>query len=806
MAPQPCRPGTIFFQEDVIRVQPSTREHGLRKEEGVVSLKLPVLRSPRQPSASSRSAEPLSCAQVTKTAPVKLPIIIVPTVSAADAGAGPPPLSAPTSPVRASVAAEICAREAEVLQVQPRPPAKPRRRRKQLRRAEKHSDVTVVGNKTLAEVVRAKELAGGAVCRYDCVEQELHKELARKSQLATHRRDVARQAGVAARARARKRAPRRKKPVQQQQIPVVPHDLESCMSLDADSAGVNSSRSPSPHSPRAASVESDPAHKADREYKDRVLRKLKLKHSKLARMNNLTKARKDHLAECGEAQRGEMRQLEFEMLPIKEQDALRAAYFLAFQSIPEGGSGSERRNALFKLDRHHPAANAVVDCARQLYDCLTLLGLAGETDVQQKEIGYICSEATANGDLDFLRFCVELVPRVRRKLIELHQEALSEQFAYYDQDRNGHLDCAECYDMVKKLCRCMDSAGCAEVETEFRELFDELSMDGELGQCVDFDGFQMLIERVREKCECVRRQRECDIMHERNLTQDVVVDYGDELLLLHETFVAQDVDQNGGLDDVEVVGALLEHGLVPKESDKRAHVEWLVMQAAREDIGGDGLITFASFLELVHQVREDCQSFEATKLREYFDECDKDRNGMLSFAEASVMFEKLGLVPQCRDDQDEMKDVLFKVDEDDSADIDFPEFQRLIQNITEKLRMNQRHRENEICKQLGYAPHQVAELREIFFNLDPHSHGDIGIAECRKVVTMLRMDLPSAKLNALFESAVKAGNEKKSKTTGRIDLECFFYFMKAIDDLQTPQKAPESPKQAANRLAALWEN
>lgn len=805
MAPQPCRPGTIFFQEDVILVQPSPRDEDWLQKGGAPALKLPLLRSPRTPT--SPAGEQLPSAQTARPPPVRLPSLASPSRPTADAAAGPPPLSAPSSPARARSPSdgELFALEAEA----PQPQARPRRRRKQPRQAEKQSRVAVVGNKTLAEVVRAKDAAGGAVCRYDCVEHELHKALAVKSQMASRRREVARQAGDSARARARKRGTRRKQPTQQVQ-PQVEQDADTCVETGVEveeSAEVRpATGSPSPGCADAA----EPTFTIDRAYKDRVLSKLKLKHGKMYRLNHLTRARHLHVAECREAHRNELRQLEFEMLPIKEQDALRAAYDLSFRAFEEKRAFPKRRNAKIErrnslLDRYHPAAKALLDSSNQLYVCLTLLGLGGDTDLQRKETKLICSEANIDGDFDFVRFAVELVPRVRAKLIELRQEALSEQFNFYDQDRNGLLDFEECFDILKKLCRNLDGVGYAQVEPEFNELFDTLSVEDEHGRHVDFDGFQMLIERVREKCECVRRQRECDIMHERGLTQEIVANYVDELLMLNQTFNAHDADENGGLDDTEVVGALLEHGLVPKAAGQRAHVEWLVMQAAYGT--SEGLITFSRFLELVRKVREASRDFEEDRLMEYFRDCDKDGNGLLTFAEAAVMFEKLGLVPKCRDDQDEMKELLLKVDVNDSGDIDFKEFQHLVQHITEKLRSNQRQRENALGASLGFSLHQVADFREIFFHLEPGFVGAeseparIGIEECRKVLTLARTHMEPAKLKALLGSL--DSTSKDTKLTGRIDLEGFLLFMKAVEDSQKAE-APPDPKDEVNRLAALW--
>merc|ERR1719272_531698 len=159
---------------------------------------------------------------------------------------------------------------------------------------------------------------------------------------------------------------------------------------------------------------------------------------------------------------------------------------------------------------------------------------------------------------------------------------------------------------------------------------------------------------------------------------------------------------------------------MPYVKHQRETVEALVHRAL---LTNRGPLTFTNFLLLIKQVRETSQSFESDHLKGYFKDCDKDGDGRLNFAEASIMFQKLGLCPQSREEQDEMKNMLLRVDVDNSGDLDFEEFQVLVQHITEKLRSATWARQNNAALRFGFTLVQLAELRDIFFKLDVHCYG-----------------------------------------------------------------------------------
>lgn len=485
----------------------------------------------------------------------------------------------------------------------------------------------------------------------------------------------------------------------------------------------------------------------EKDKKGSVLGRLKFKKSKEQRMKMLQKANKSFREQSRLQGLLDARRNAFHALPADEQHCLRNAFLVCDKD--ESGA----------LD------------LRETKKAMLELGLTGKTDAEKKDIAMLLQEFSVVGDVDFYTFCFELVPQAREKLNELRRGNLLEQFCAYDADASGLLDEDECAEIIGKLCQSnMDSQGFNEISTHGSEIF-EIVKQKDTGQ-VDFEGFITLIGRVREKHERVKKEREQIVIKANSLDDDEVLRHSEEILTLHQSFSNQDEDGSGGLDDKEIVGALLEYGLVPKEADERAKVEQTVKELA--DARGEGM-SFHDFLWLIRHLREEatrCSQYEHKKM---FDRYDADKSGNLSLQEVSLLIVEVGLTPRCREDQDEIKKLLQEVDADGSGEIDFEEFQELVQAITEKMRSGQRRRENETAKRLGFSTKQIADLRDAFFQLDESGDGELSIDECRQTLTLLRKNMSSEDLHAVFDSIDRNGS-------GHIDFEEFLHFWKSVED------------------------
>lgn len=490
--------------------------------------------------------------------------------------------------------------------------------------------------------------------------------------------------------------------------------------------------------------------KGEREAKAAIKMKdrIKFKSSKDDRMKLLSKSSKRFNEQTRLQRLLETRRAAFGELPVEEQDCLRKA-FLACDKDESGA-----------LDQ------------REIKKGLVELGLSGKTDNEKKEVAILIQEATVVSDIDFYTFSFQFVPEVREKLMALRREQLWEQFCAYDVDGSGLLDEDECAEIIEKLCSSnMDSQGADEIQKHSVELFDTVKQ-AETGE-VDFDGFEILIGRVREKHERVKKDREQMVIDTKKLDYHLINRHKEELLTLNETFDNQDHDGSGGLDDKEIVGALMEYGLMPKEPLDRKRIENTVKEVA-EARGPEGM-NFHDFLWVLQHVREEARQAAQYDLRKMFERADADKSGNLSLQEVSMLIVEIGLTPRCREDQDEIKKLLQTVDADGSGELDFKEFQELTMKITEKMRSGLRRRENETAKMLGFSPKQTSDLRDVFFQLDENGNGELSIEECRITLQMLRKNMSSEELHDVFNGIDRNGS-------GQIDFEEFLHFWKTVED------------------------
>jgi len=192
---------------------------------------------------------------------------------------------------------------------------------------------------------------------------------------------------------------------------------------------------------------------------------------------------------------------------------------------------------------------------------------------------------------------------------------------------------------------------------------------------------------------------------------------------------------------------LREYGLMPKERWEQDRIA-TILSTCDED--GDGSIDFREFLNLVDQLREEYLVRMRGELRRQFDRYDRDQSGALGMSEVSLLFVDMGLNPSCQEDQDEIKQLLDNVDADGSGELDFDEFQDLVQRIEEKLKSLQRRRDLKAGEALGFTQPQVCELRGVFFKLDVNGDESISSNEIQRLAMLMRKRINQTKLMEVF--------------------------------------------------------
>lgn len=515
-------------------------------------------------------------------------------------------------------------------------------------------------------------------------------------------------------------------------------------------------------------------------------RKARLKTPLSDRMKNLKRLRKVRLNEDKMAKLAATHSQAFERLPQVEKDVLQTA----FSRYDVDGSGT--------LD------------VRELKGALEELGIRGQTEAEKKEILMLCHEVAILGDVDFHHFCLELVPQVRARVAELNRSRLFDQFCSCDADGSGFLSKEECLKVVEDLLN-IGSMNVKDVAT-LLDCFSKLVKDSliptnpkhrkislsamkEDGQAeeeaqpiirrkevemgIDFDSFQNLVERTREKFEQIQRDRLWTIMQSTSLDQDALRKMQHDIIPLYECFQRFDDDDSGELDRAEVRKIFQEFGCYNGGEEEEKLIDKLIERVSKD---GNDSVNFDEFLHLVKQLREEMKLRRREEVWAIFRSYDKDNSGQLSMAEVSMLFTDMGLLPKCQVGQDEIKRLLEESDDDGSGELNFEEFQHLVELVTEKLRALTRVRELELGIDLGYTKKQIIDFRDAFWQLDDEGTGALGIVDLRRIMTMLRVRISGDELRDLFA-------EVDNDESGCIDFSEFLRLMHMLEEQRQEQEA-----------------
>lgn len=254
----------------------------------------------------------------------------------------------------------------------------------------------------------------------------------------------------------------------------------------------------------------------------------------------------------------------------------------------------ERRELQEAFEKHDKNFSGSLD-QRELLYCLADFGLKWKTPVEQKELTKICNEVAVLGDVDFLNFCFELVPRVRQRLRELRHGELLEEFRAYDKDNSGYLDEHECKAVLEKLCTAnMDPSGLVEMKQVFIEIIKELWNSKKL---IDFEAFQEMVARAREHQERIVGLHVTKIYRNEGLEIDDLWTHSEDLITLWEAFMAADTTNSGRLTWAVTESLLKENGFMEKEMAQQTAFKAFTLSANKE-----GKITFRDYLRLMRQL------------------------------------------------------------------------------------------------------------------------------------------------------------------------------------------------------------
>lgn len=481
------------------------------------------------------------------------------------------------------------------------------------------------------------------------------------------------------------------------------------------------------------------------EEKPSVLTKMKHNHSKEERFHQLHDLHKDRKRQERLKRLLDARRREFEAKPVAEQAALRKAF-----------------------DNSAVANKETLTSSKELKKALEELGLAPKTDTEKKEVRLICDEVRVLGDVDFFAFAFDAVSRTRDKLREMRRGPLLQHFKLCDDDSSGYLCREECEQIFDRLyTHGLDDKGLRMMKESFEKTFREVAHACS-GQ-VDFEGFETLMTLAQENYQRIMIEREGEIMEEENLSKEDVAEHFDELVSLYDSFTRGNMDGDVGMDKEELRVLLIEYGLYPRAANGQEQVEEFFHSV---DDDGDGSLIFTEFLEVIRRVRDVFKLSSEPELRRMFEQTDKDASGLLDMAEVSALLGNLGLTPKCQEDQQEMKRILDGIDSDGNG-VNFPEFQTLVQRISERTNAAQRKRERQSALELRYKDTEVAELRDAFYALDTEGKGILCIEKLRRVLDLLRREMSAESLQQIVE-------RMDTDNVGGLGFQQFLHFMKEI--------------------------
>lgn len=124
-----------------------------------------------------------------------------------------------------------------------------------------------------------------------------------------------------------------------------------------------------------------------------------------------------------------------------------------------------------------------------------------------------------------------------------------------------------------------------------------------------------------------------------------------------------------------------------------------------------------------------------------------------------------------------MKQLLDNVDADGSGELDFREFQDLVQRIEEKLKSLQRIRDVKAGAELGFHPQQVCELRGVFFKLDENGDNTVSSSEIQRLAMLMNKRIRQDKLMNVFHEV----DGENGKGNGSLDFGKFMTIVKRLN-------------------------
>lgn len=201
-----------------------------------------------------------------------------------------------------------------------------------------------------------------------------------------------------------------------------------------------------------------------------------------------------------------------------------------------------------------------------------------------------------------------------------------------------------------------------------------------------------------------------------------------------------DYNKSGGLDLAECHDALADLGLKPSSRKDKLYIK------TRIDLEG-GELDFPKFCKLVTERQSQFHESERQYLQDLFKQYDGDRSGSLSAEELVKVFADLHVSPERDDERIAFLDAVVESDVDGSGEIEWEEFEILVQAVRSKISQCRREREVRIAQQMRLPTHvflnfrhMLVSLHDSFRSLDESNEGAVSAEAVPDVMFELGFD------------------------------------------------------------------
>lgn len=469
-----------------------------------------------------------------------------------------------------------------------------------------------------------------------------------------------------------------------------------------------------------------------------------------------------------------LKKLHKERIEKEEEERMKKDRYHKYEALPE-----KERHHLWNAFKHFDRDDSGTLDVSELKQCLTELGIRGNTGEEKQAITQLCTEISmlssicpevlkqmskeerashvrrSGGtkepvEVGFYAFCVELVPAARFCLRKIRQGWVSEYFYRVDEKHSGVIS-------IKAMNQALDNmAEVGEVDLRVKnQVLNEVLYDPKERRQrkeVDLDLFQQVVSAMSEHAQRRQRIRERKIQEQTGLEDSTFDKVRSELATLWETFCRYDSDRSGYLDGNEYIEMVKSLGLLPRDRVAREEIDHMIKDTWEFRPRDSPGIDIQSFVTLMLTIREKNGERKAEDQMRIFNWFDKDKSGELNIAEIGDVLEAMDMAPKTKEEQEDIAAIIQDLDDNGNGEMDFEEFQIFTQRFTEKQRTRQMKEELQLCAQLGFSERQHKEFRQCFDQFDKDASNSLDVQEVRAVLSLLHLNVSAEHLRQAFDA------------------------------------------------------